>query len=68
MDKDLHSGIRSVIYDYMKSAIQYPQFYDCSDNVFSPLDAGYLEKCVINLKSPLAAVEIPNKVVSHIYY
>lgn len=47
---------------------KFGQRFTFHDKVFIPLDAGYLEKCVKNLKAPLANLDIPSHVCSHIFY
>lgn len=37
-------------------------FVGYSDSVFESLETGYLEKCAINLKAPMAGTDCPTQV------
>lgn len=42
--------------------VKFGQRFTIHDDVFSPLDSGYLEKCVTNLKEPMLNLDIPHQV------
>lgn len=44
--------------------IGFPRNFCFSDSVFESLETGYLEKCAVNLKAPMAGTDCPTQVSS----
>lgn len=64
------SGLKSLIHSMLQKWSGFYKkisFFFCySDSVFESLETGYLEKCAINLKAPMAGTDCPTQ-VSHTF-